>query len=480
MKSSLKLAALAALCNYASAKEIEVDAEVDAALYKSGVRHEEIMHTKETFWASKRAQGLLSPSQYKSMSAEVDFVPCTDGLAKLTPGDPLYEFKCSGLDLYDFQSHFDLGSTVGEGAGSWGWTSPDGREFVAIAQQDGTSFSEVSAEGKLIYLGRLPQYPDAEPSLWREIKGLNTHIVIGSEAYYHGIQIFDMSKLLDVDPAAPVTYNNEDDIHYWNGLPAGRSHNVVTNEERNYAVAVGAQPRNDTCASGLIFIDLSDLENITSPGCQAEDGYVHDAQCLVYRGPDAKYDGTDVCYGYNEDTLTIYNVSDKADAQIISRISYEGAAYTHQGWVLDPQNQHYLLLDDEYDEYDGTGLGAEGKPITYIWDVSDLENPKQTGYYQASRKGIDHNQFVNNGLAFQSNYAGGLHILDVSSIPDDPTGGSVKELAYFDIYPEDDDVEGGGEVEFSGTWSHYPYFESGYIVINTIERGAYVVKRTEA
>lgn len=47
MKSSLQLAALAAFCNYASAKEIEMDPEVDAALFKSGVRHQEIMSTKE-------------------------------------------------------------------------------------------------------------------------------------------------------------------------------------------------------------------------------------------------------------------------------------------------------------------------------------------------------------------------------------------------------------------------------------------------
>lgn len=29
------------------------------------------------------------------------------------------------------------------------------------------------------------------------------------------------------------------------------------------------------------------------------------AQCLIYRGPDKKYFGTDICYGYNEDTLTM-------------------------------------------------------------------------------------------------------------------------------------------------------------------------------
>jgi len=478
MKSTLRAAAVAAVCNYAFAKEIEMDAQVDAELYASGARHMEIMSIKESFWQSRREAGIFDPSQYKSMSADAAVAPCTDGLAVLDASDPLYQFKCSGLDLYDFKSHFDLGSTVGEGAGSWGWVSPEGREFVAIAQNDGTSFSEVSSEGKLIYLGRLPQYTTAEPSLWREIKGLDTYIVIGSEATDHGIQIFDMSKLVDVDPASPVTFSNVDDIYYWNGLPTGRSHNVVTNQELGYAVAVGSQPRTSACASGLIFIDLTDLDNISSPGCASEDGYVHDAQCVVYRGPDEKYNGTDVCYGYNEDTLTIYNVTDKTAPAIISRLSYEGAAYTHQGWLLDQDWQQYLVLDDEYDEYDGVGPGAAGYPITYIWDISSLEAPKQTGYYSSPRKGIDHNQFVSGGLSYQSNYGQGVVIIDVSSIPDDPTGAGVSQVAFFDIYPEDDNEDGGGSIDFVGTWSHYPYFPSGYIVINTIERGAYVVKRS--
>lgn len=176
--------------------------------------------------------------------------------------------------------------------------------------------------------------------------------------------------------------------------------------------------------------------------------------------------------------LPSFDVSDKQAISIISNTSYEGAAYTHQGWVLDPKWQQYLILDDEYDEYDGTGLGADGYPISYIWDVSSLEAPKQTGFYKGLRKGIDHNQFVRDGFTYQSNYGLGISILDLRSVPDDPTGKSIKEVAYFDIHPEDDDLEGGGSVEFVGTWSHFPYFPSGHIVINTMDRGAFVVKRS--
>jgi choice-of-anchor B domain-containing protein len=211
------------------------------------------------------------------------------------------------LDLYDFKTHAELGSSYGRGAGSWGWTNKKGREFVAIAQEDGTAFAEVTKKGKLVYLGRLPQYTTALPSLWREIKGYKSYVVIGSEAYDHGVQIFDLRKLEKIDPASPKTFSNEEDLDgWWNeSLPWGRSHNVVTNEERHYGVATGFQPRNGTLAAGLAFFDLTDPTNPVTLGGSGEDGYVHDAQCLVYRGPDLKFWGRDICYGYNEDSLTM-------------------------------------------------------------------------------------------------------------------------------------------------------------------------------
>ena len=207
-------------------------------------------------------------------------------------------------------------------------TSADGREFVAIGQGDGTAFAEISPAGELIYLGRLPQH--SYFSVWREIRALGDYMLIGSEAVDHGIQIFDMNKLLTLDPANPVNFSTTADVvGRFSALPRGRSHNVVVNNELKYAVAVGAQPRNDSCAAGLIYIDMTDPTTPTTPGCAGQDGYVHDAQCLVYRGPDTRYYGRDICYGYNEDTLTIYDVTKKIGlntSTVISKTSYVGAS----------------------------------------------------------------------------------------------------------------------------------------------------------
>ncbi|SMQ55114.1 unnamed protein product [Zymoseptoria tritici ST99CH_3D7] len=457
--------------------------------YDSGAVMQLMMEAKESAWAAHRGAG-----DYERIGKKMKGfgkkrphsgkIPCRGGKVEAVKGDSSQTYKCKDIDMYDFQTHAELGSNGGEGSGSWGWTHR-GRDFIAIGQTDGASFSEVTKDGKLVYLGRLP--PNADPVIWREIKVNGDYLIVGSEGVGHGVQIFDMKKLLNIDPRSPKTFATTDVTGLFiDGLPAGRSHNVVVNEELNYVVAVGAAPRTTACKGGLIFINVDDPSKPYTTGCSPQDGYVHDAQCIVYRGPDKKYNGRDICYGYNEDTLTIYDVTNKTGpnaGSIISRTPYKGASYSHQGWVLDAKWQTHLLLDDELDEgfisparTNPDSPSKDGFPATYIFDISNLEKPVNTGYYKSKVRSVDHNQFVIDGLAYQSNYQAGLRVLDVSSIPGTPDGSEVEEIAFFDVYPEDDENEGGGIADWSfGTWSHYS-FESGWIVINTIDRGAFVVK----
>ena len=46
--------------------------------------------------------------------------------------------------------------------------------------------------------------------------------------------------------------------------------------------------------------------------------------------------------------------------------------------------------------------------------------------------------------------------------------------------PEDDAEPGGGIIDFVGTWSSFAGFKSGYIFVNTIERGAFVLKMQDS
>ncbi|EON68990.1 hypothetical protein W97_08248 [Coniosporium apollinis CBS 100218] len=424
-----------------------------------------LMEMKTAEREAMRSRGDFAKGKHARREKE----KCKDGRAG--------EYACDNVDMLDFISHEEMGSTTREGNDVWGWTSPNGREFGAVGQTDGTAFVEVRPNGELTYLGRLPT--QTVPSLWRDMKVIDGYCYIGSEAPGHGLQVFDMRKLLSIklngnDASGPVTFNIATDLTAWfRGF--GSSHNIVAHEEAKMIYAVGTG-RRTPCQGGLFMVDVSDPANPTSPGCANQDGYVHDAQCVFYNGPDGKYNGREICFAYNEDTLTIMDVSDKKAPVVISRTPYVGAAYTHQGWLVDENDMSFLLLDDELDEMRGTGAAANGRTTTYIFNITNLAAPINTGLYQSPVKAIDHNQYVIDGLSYQSNYGSGLRIVDVRAVEADPSGKSFKQVGFFDVHPEDDAV--GGSVAFVGTWSNYPYFKSGHIIVNSIERGLYSLKYT--
>ncbi|MEP4531495.1 MAG: T9SS type A sorting domain-containing protein, partial [Cyclobacteriaceae bacterium] len=67
---------------------------------------------------------------------------------------------------------------------------------------------------------------------------------------------------------------------------------------------------------------------------------------------------------------------------------------------------------------------------------------------------------------YESNYSSGLRVLEMSRIEE----GMLREVAYFDTYPEDD------LIDFYGNWSNYPYFESGTIIASDMNNGLFVLK----
>ena len=130
---------------------------------------------------------------------------------------------------------------------------------------------------------------------------------------------------------------------------------------------------------------------------------------------------------------------------------------------------------DELDEEYGNGPAASGHTTTYVVDITDLAWPVFRGVYHSPVRSIDHNQYVIDGVSYQSNYGSGLRVVDVRSVA--ATNGSsdgFMQAGFFDCRPEDDAV--GGEVTFDGAWSVYPYFKSGYILLNSIERGVFSLK----
>ncbi|HUF89998.1 MAG TPA: choice-of-anchor B family protein [Gemmatimonadota bacterium] len=387
-------------------------------------------------------------------------VDCTAGTAA--------GFECKDVTLLSFIPVQSIGGTRGvELNDVWGWTDPQtGKEYALVGRMDGTAFVDVSDPQNPVYVGQLLKTEGSPGSAWRDIKVYEHHAyVVADNAGEHGMQVFDLTRLRDV-PQMPATFTA--DAHYDRIHSA---HNIVINEDTGFAYAVGNGDGGETCGGGLHMIDIRDPKNPRFAGCfadpntgQQKTGYTHDAQCVLYRGPDSDYEGREICFGSNETALSIADVTDKQNPTPIAVAEYPNVAYTHQAWLTD--DHRYLLMDDEGDEMSGLVDNTR----TLIWDVSDLDDPVLLKeFLNPNSTAVDHNLYVKGDKVYQSNYVQGLRILDISDIE------NPEEVGFFDTVPYGDNGP-----RLDGSWSNYPYFDSGTIVVTSGKEGLFLLKYVPA
>ncbi|MDX1547790.1 MAG: choice-of-anchor B family protein [Rhodothermales bacterium] len=413
-----------------------------------------VFHRTAEGWAVEA--DLAGPPQ--GMAAVTgEMVECSEGEAA--------GFDCKDVDLVSFLPVHAIGGKRGVRTNDvWGWTdAATNREYAIVGMTDGTSFVDVTDPYTPRYLGFLPKTDGSPGSTWRDMKVYQNHAFIVSDgAGQHGMQVFDLTKLRDVD-GMPAEF--EADAHY-DGIAS--SHNIVINEDTGFAYAVGNSAGGETCGGGLHMIDIRQPDRPTFAGCFGHEGtgrrgtgYTHDAQCVVYHGPDADHQGREICFNANETALSIADVTDKQNPVALAAATYPKTGYTHQGWLT--EDHRFFFVNDELDEIQGSV--TEGTR-TLIWDVSDLDDPQLVKEHFGTEKSSDHNLYVRGNLMYQSNYVSGLRVLDVSD-PANPV-----EVGYFDTVPYGDNSAG-----FNGSWSNYPYFQSGVIIVTSGREGLFVLKK---
>jgi len=388
-----------------------------------------------------------------------DEVKCEDGRAGA--------FSCENVDMISFMSRSDVGAKRGMQVNDvWGWEDPEtGREYAIIGRTDGTSFIDLTNPSMPVYLGNLSLTEGAHQSIWRDMKVYKDHAFIVSDgAGPHHMQVFDLRQLRDIEQA-PVEFT---ETAIYKGIYS--SHNIIINEETGFAYAVGSDSGGETCGGALHMINIQDPTNPTFAGCFADDrtgrggsGATHDAQCVIYRGPDVRYQGQEICLSSNGTALSIADVTDKENPIAISIAEYPNTAYTHQGWLDD--EHRYFYLNDEGDEV--TNLVDATR--TMIFDLTELDDPVAVGEYLGPDNAIDHNLYIKGNIMYQTNYISGLRIIDITN-RESPT-----EVGHFDTVPY-------GKNDNSpvlGAWSNYPYFKSGIIVVTSGREGIFFLKKTD-
>lgn len=455
----------------------------------------------------------LNDQGYYSRQADFESVlnqaqECVDGKVTVEGED----FLCDSVDFLSFLAMNDLeipfpehSPTLGKKSNDiWGWLSPTGREFTLLGLDNGVDVVDATDPANPCVVAKMPTRRTVDT--WGDIKVHNNtmyHVKDTNDfraegfsnepepASLYGIEVYDLLVLDQLNCHVEGYFP----LFVWPNYVYrghGRSHNLVVNPESGKLYSVGTEK----CNGGFVILDVAEDRLLpTEVGCASSDNYTHDGQCLTYDGPDQDYQGHEICFGFNEDTLTIWDFTDLTDLKVISREFYPNQAFSHQGWVNDALT--LVLLDDELDEKCNADLSSSGRcnatstnltgtltTTTKVLDITDLDNPKYVGFFDHGDLSIDHNLYVwgnthrkgwggnppmefypDPNYAYMNNYLAGLKIVDIHS--DDFTQWST--VGFFDISP---DLEG---VEFAGAWSGYMH-PSGVYAISSIERGLFFLQ----
>jgi choice-of-anchor B domain-containing protein len=383
--------------------------------------------------------------------------PCVDGFAG--------NYPCRNMDLMKFMTLQECGcDPAGNSNDVWGWVSPtSGKEFAILGCSNVTSFIDVTDPLNPVLVGTLPTH--SVSSLWRDVESHGNWLYVVSEAGGHGLQIFDLNQLDEVNNL-PVVFSET--AHY-----AGFSncHTVNVDPVSGYVFAYGTNTYN----GGEHIVDVSDPLNPVLAGGYDGSGYTHDGFAWTYDGPDADYIGREIVIACNgrsnsdNDKLVFVDVTNKLDCQLIGEYNFGGEAttgYFHQGWIT--KDKKYFLMNDELDEM---ALGNNQQPYgtrTHIFNIENLDAVTYEGFYEGTSVAIDHNLYALDHFIYESNYRSGVRVLDAIRVQNS----ILSEVAFFDLIPANDFAQ------FSGTWSNYPYLPSGIVLASSMYDGMFIIKPT--
>jgi choice-of-anchor B domain-containing protein len=388
--------------------------------------------------------GSGNPLELKALSD----IPCAGGFADAYP--------CQNVDLASFVPLAELGADLPaeRAAGLWGWTDPQtGREYAIIALRKRVTFVDITNPKQPQVLGWLLGAAQGQTNREVNVYGNYAYVVADGSGSENGLQVFDLTQLRGRS-GPPVAFPETSRL-----ASAGRVHTFTVNPETGFGYGQGG-----TCGGLRTF----DLRNPASPqdlGCwrHGVHSYIHDSQCVIYRGPDSRYKGKEICFASAAGALLILDVTDKSiPPQTVGETTYPGNSFAHQAWLT--EDHRFLLLNDEGDEFDQIS-----NTRTHLFKVSDLTAPDPFAFHQHETAATDHNLYVHKGLVYEANYRAGLRILDHARI----AAGELREVAFFDIVPESD------EIGFEGAWNVYPFFKSGSIAVSGISQGLYVLRQRQ-
>ena len=379
-------------------------------------------------------------------------------------------FPCHNIDYLAQVQLQEIPGAPTSASEVWGFVDlDDNREYAILGHRNGTAFYDVTTPGTPVLVGNIP----GNSSLWREVKayqffdaGLGRHRAYAyatTEAPGGGLQIIDLTNL----PTSVTLANTLGEFSTSHTLYISNI-NYATN-----AALPGATPYLFIAGANINggAFRIYDLANPTAPTLVTAPpqgtGYMHDStsmlitdnrttQCANAHNP------CQVLVDFNETSVDLWDVTDKAAPVRLSTTTYPTASYVHSGWPT--ADNMAIVVHDELDE-----LRRALNTHIYTLDIADLRVPSLVTSYIGGTTSTDHNGYAIGNRYYVSHYKRGLVIFDVTN----PR--ALTEIGSFDTYLSPTANAAGTD----GAWGVYPFLPSGTLLVSDIENGLFLLRKNE-
>ena len=382
------------------------------------------------------------------------------------------QFPCKNVDLMAQLALADFSSRPTSAANLWGLVDlNDNREYAVIGLRNGTAVVDVTDPANPREVATVA----GNSSAWREVKiyqyrdaaanRYRAYAYITTEAPGSGLQIIDLSGLPNsVALARTLTDTGSQHTAYVSNI--NYASNVALPGAQAFLYLAGSNVQGGAWRA----YSLANPSNPQLVGtATAGSGYMHDSTSLLITDNrttqcDQGHNPCEVLVDFNETTIDLWDVTNKASPVRLSSTGYAGAEYTHSGWPS--ANQRRIFVHDELEEI-RRGVNTQ----IYTLNIDDLRAPSVLTSFHGPDTTTDHNGYTKGDLYYVSHYRRGLEVFDVSN-PD-----QLVEVGNFDTFL----VPVANSAGTDGAWGVYPFLPSGTLLISDISNGLFVLRdRTSA
>lgn len=340
----------------------------------------------------------------------------------------------------------------GDASSVMGYADSSGQEYAIIGSKTAINIYDVTECGQPVHV--LSHY-DGYNTSWREFATYQNYLyAICDVNCSSGLIIFNMDSIQLQD--VPFDQYTQ---HFT------KAHTIFIEKEEGRLYIMGSRNASHQNRLLIYTLDTEVVNGTTYQGTPQNPvlireyftSYIHDMHV-----------NNNIGYASHiyDFVFRVYDLSDVSDIQLLHAHNYGSGSgkYNHSSWLADDSITVFEAIELPRGEPLRMFRKIQGDPDLQL--LGQIHEPLE--YPNSNTR--PHNPHILGDLMYVSYYEDGVQVFDISDVS---SPGSVKRIAYYDTYAQNNGL--GYPSSFNGCWGVFPFLPSGCLLASDIQNGLFTM-----